>query len=288
MRLVRRLSTGFRLTRDSLGVLREYPRLVVFPLLGGSLTLAVGGVFYLAVFVADLVDGPLALAALFGFYFVTTFVASFVTAGLVASVDDAFHGRKPTLRAGLATAWEVKGMLVVWSTASAVVGVILRALERSESLLSRYVAGLFAVGWSLTTLFVVPVIVFENPSTRGLFARSASTFRATWGETLSANFGIGLLGFLGWLAGVVVILAVGAGLFSLVPWVGTSTVILGVVGLSVAIYLVGRTVQGIVKTALYVYATEGTIPAAFADFDFETLEGRIEAAASDDAESTAG
>ena len=286
MRLVRRLSTGFGLTRDSLRVLREHPRLVAFPLLGGSLTLAVGAVFYLAVFLADLVDGLLTLAALFGFYFVTTFVASFCTAGLVASVDDAFHDREPTFRTGLAAAWAVRRQLVVWSTVSALVGVILRVLERSESLLSRYVAGLFVVGWTLTTLFVVPVMVFEDVSTRGLFARSASTFRATWGETLSSNFGIGLLGFVGWLAGVAVILAVGAGLFSLVPWVGTSTVILGMVGLSVAVYLVGRTVQGIVKTALYVYATEGTVPPAFADFDFETLEGRVETAASDETEST--
>ncbi|MFW6321971.1 MAG: hypothetical protein ACOC0Z_08970, partial [Halohasta sp.] len=68
MRLVRRLSTGGRLTRDSLQVLREHPRLLLFPLGGGSATLAAAVAFYLSVVVADLVDGWLALAALFGTY----------------------------------------------------------------------------------------------------------------------------------------------------------------------------------------------------------------------------
>lgn len=282
MRLVRRLSTGLRLTRDSLRLLRSSPGLVAFPLLGGLSTLAFGAVLYLTVFVADLVDGWLTLAALFGFYVVTTFVASFFTAALVASVDDAFHGREPTLRGGLAAAWAIKYKLAVWAVISAVVGVVLRSLERSESLLSRYAAGLFAVGWTITTLFVVPVLVFEDVSARRMFSKSASIFKRTWGETLSANFGIGLLQIIAWLGGVAVIVAVGAGLFSLVPWLGTSTVILGVVGLSVVVSLVGRTVTGIVKTALYVYATEGTVPPAFADFDFETLEGRTAASTASD------
>ena len=283
MRLVRQLSTGVKLTRDSLRVLRREPSLAVFPLLGGGITLAVGAVAYLAVFVADLVDGWLTLVALFGLYFVTTFVASFFTAALVAAVADVFRGQDPTLRAGLAAAWDVKGALAVWSAISALVGVVLRLLERSESLLSRYVAGLFAIGWTLTTFFVVPVIVFEDVSVRGLFTTSAATFRDTWGETLGSNFGIGLLQFLVWLGGVAAAVAVGIGLFNLVPWVGTSTVILGVVGVTVAVYLVGRTVDGIVRTALYVYAADRTVPPAFAEFDFETLEGRTR---SDDEAST--
>lgn len=128
MRLVRRLSTGVWLARGSLGLLRNYPRLVAFRLLGGLATLAFGTLLYLTVFVTDLVDGWLTVVAL----------------------------------------------------------------------------------------------------------------------------------------------------FSLVPWVGTTTVILGVSGLSVGVSLVGRTVTGIVKTALYVYATEGAILPAFAGFGFEALEGRIE------------
>jgi len=283
MRLVRRLATGLRLTRSSLQVLRRYPTLLAFPLVGGSASLLLWVGLYVAVFTADLVTGWQAIAGLFGVYFATTFVAAFVTAGLVASVGEAFHGRTPTLRAGLAAAWEKKRPLAVWAAVSALVGVFLRSLERSESLLSRLVGAVFAVGWTITTLFVVPVIVFEDVSAQELFATSAARFRETWGETLGSNFGIGLLQVVVWLGGVAAVVAVGVGLFGLVPWVGTSTVILGVGGVSVAVYLVGRTVDGIVKTALYVYAADRTVPPAFGAFDFETLEGRT---GSDDEAST--
>ncbi|SEI53663.1 hypothetical protein SAMN05444271_102102 [Halohasta litchfieldiae] len=176
----------------------------------------------------------------------------------------------------MAAAWERKTEIAVWSVISAVVGVILRSLERSDSMLTRLVAGFFALGWTITTFFVIPVIVFEDVSPSELFSKSAGTFRETWGETLSSNFGIGLVQFGLWLVGMGVVVAVGVGLFSLVPAVGTTTVVLGAVGVSVGVYLVGQTVQGITKTALYIYAAERTIPPEFDDFDFESLDGRTE------------
>jgi len=63
-------------------------------------------------------------------------------------------------------------------------------------------------------------------------------------------------------------------LITVLPSVGTSTVILGAIGLTVGVYLVGQTVQGIAKTALYVYAAEGLVPSEFDNFDFETMGGR--------------
>jgi hypothetical protein len=276
MRLVHRFKTGLTLTRDSLTVLRKHPDLMLFPFFGGIATLAFGAVIYLTVFVGNLIGGGLEYVALFAFYFATTFVASFCTAALVSSVDDVFHGREPTFRGGMAAAWEMKTELAVWSVISAVVGVILRSLERSDSMLTRIVAGFFALGWTITTFFVIPVIVFEDVSVDELFSKSADTFRETWGETLSSNFGIGLVQFVLWLAGMGAVVAIGVGLFALVPAVGTTTVVLGAIGVTVGVYLVGQTVQGITKTALYVYASERTIPPEFDDFDFESLDGRTE------------
>jgi hypothetical protein len=247
---------------------------MLFPLCSGIATLSFGAVVYLTVFVGGLIGGGIEYIALFAFYFGTTFLASFFTAALVSSVDDVFHGRNPTLRTGLAAAWEMKTELAVWSLISAVVGVLLKSLERSDSFLARIAAGIFALGWTVTTFFIIPVIVFEDVSLDDLFSKSAGAFRDTWGETLSSSLGIGLIQFVLWLTGVAAVVAVGAGLFVLIPAVGTSTVILGVIGVSVGVYLVGKTVRGITKTALYVYASEQRIPPAFDDFDFETLDGR--------------
>jgi len=240
----------------------------------GIATLLFGAVLYLTVFVGGLLGGGIEYLALFAFYFVTTFVASFFTAALVSSVDDVFHGRNPTLRGGVAAAWEMKAELAVWSVISAAVGVLLRSMERSDSALSRIFAGLFALGWTITTFFIIPVIVFEDVSVREMFSKSAGTFRETWGETFSSTLGIGLIQFVGWLGGMAIVVAVGGVLFTVVPAVGTSTVILGAVGVTVGIYLVGQTVQGIAKTALYVYASERMVPSEFDNFDFKTMGGR--------------
>jgi len=286
MRLVQRFTTGLTLTRDSLIVLRAHPELLLFPFLGGVATLAFGAVLYLTVFVSGLVDGRLEYLAFFAFYFGTTFVASFLTAALVSSVDDVFHGREPTLSAGVAAAWEIKTELAVWSLISAVVGVVLRSLERSDSLLTRVVAGVFALGWTVTTFFVIPVLVFEDVSLGELFSKSAESFSETWGETLSSNFGIGLVQFVLWLGGVVATVTIGVGLFALVPAVGTTTAILGVFGVSVGVYLGGQTVRGITKTALYIYASERTVPPEFDDFDFESLDGRTDTSTTPENRST--
>lgn len=274
MRLLQRFKTGLTLTRDSLTVLRNHPDLLLFPFVSGIATLLFGAVLYLTVFVGGLLGGGIEYFALFAFYFVTTFVASFFTAALVSSVDDVFHGRNPTLRGGVAAAWEMKAELAVWSVISAVVGVLLRSMERSDSALSRIFAGLFALGWTITTFFIIPVIVFEDVSVREMFSKSAGTFRETWGETFSSTLGIGLIQFVGWLGGMAIVVAVGGVLFTVVPAVGTSTVILGAVGVTVGIYLVGQTVQGIAKTALYVYASERMVPSEFDNFDFKTMGGR--------------
>ena len=274
MRVLQRFKTGLILTRDSLAVLRNHPDLVLFPLISGLATLLFGVVLYLTVFVGGVLGGGLEYVALFGLYFVTTFVASFFTAALVSSVDDAFHNRNPTLRGGIAAAWNKKTELAVWSVISAVVGVLLRSLERSDSALSRIIAGFFALGWTITTFFVIPVIVFEDVSVSEMFSKSAGTFRETWGETFSSTLGIGLIQFALWVVGMALVVAVGGLLFMILPAVGTSTVILGGVGLTICVYLIGQTVQGIAKTALYVYAAEGLIPSEFDNFDFETMGGR--------------
>lgn len=271
-----RLKTGLTLTRDSLSVLKHHPDLMLFPLAGGIVSLLFGAMLYLTVFIGGLVGTGVEYVALFAFYFTTTFLASFFTAALVYSVNDAFHGRNPTLRNGMAAAWEMKGPLAVWSVISAIVGVLLNSLENSDSGLARIAASLFALGWTVTTFFIIPVIVFEDVSTTEMFTKSAGAFRDTWGETLGAGFGIGLVQLVGGLLGVTVVLAIGSGLFVIVPAVGISVVVLGVIGVVVVVYLVGQTVQGITKTALYLYAAEGTVPDEFDNFEFTTLGGRTE------------
>lgn len=279
MGILGNLKTGWTLSVDSLGVIREHPKLLAFPALSGVATAAFFLAFYVGVFATGaLVGGAGFEAGLFvalaAVYFATTFVASFFTAALVAAVNDALHGREPTIRGGMRAAWAKKAPIAVWSAIAAVVSLIVRQAERSNSPLARITSGFFALGWTVTTFFIVPVIVFEDVSVTEMFSKSAGTFRDTWGETLGAGLGLGVVQLLLAVAAValaVVAFVVGS---ALSPDAGFGlAVLVGGLGLLVA-YLVGQTIRGVTKTVLYLFAREGVRPESFADFDFETLGGR--------------
>ena len=271
----RRLKTGFGMARRSGRVLRDHPKLLAFPLIG-----AVSGIAFLAtlfggVFVVGSAfeePGPALYGAVFAAYLTETFVASFFSAGLVAATRTALDGGEPSVRGGLREAWGHKAPLFAWSVIAAVVGVVIQMIESNDNVVARVLAGLFAVAWGVMTYFVVPVIVFRDPSVRGMFEESARTFKDTWGESIGAMGAINLVTFLLALVGV----AVAAGVFFLLPAAGSGRVILTVVvGGSAVVFgvLLGKTLTGVAKTALYIYATENESPEYFEDMDFAGMGG---------------
>ena len=275
MGVVTRLMIGFGMARRSVRVLRSHPKLLVFPLISG-----LSGLAFLATLFGSLLltgplleePGPAIFAALFVAYLAETFVASFFTAALVAATRTAFRGEDPSIRAAVAAAWQRKLPLLVWSVVAAIVGVILRAIESEDNLVAHLLAAVFAVAWSVMTYFVVPVIVFRDPSITGMFKESARTFKDTWGESIGAMGAIDVVTFLLALGGVVLgaityVATAGLGTVQLVATlsVGGTAVVVGL--------LVGKALSGIAKTALYVYATERTAPEHFQDMDFGELGG---------------
>jgi hypothetical protein len=274
----KRLKIGFGMARRSGNVLLDHPKLLVFPLVGGLSGIAFlatlfGGLFFVGSVFED--PGVALYSALFAAYLVETFVASFFSAGLIAATRTTLEGKEPSVRDGLRKAWEHKEALLVWSVIAAVVGVVIRMIESQDNFVARILAGLFAVAWGVMTYFVVPVIVFRDPSVREMFEESARTFKNTWGESIGAMGAINVVTLILALVGV----AVGAAVFFLVPTATTGGLILtAVVGGSAVIFgvLVGKALTGIAKTALYVYATENAAPKYFEDMDFGRLGGENE------------
>lgn len=267
MQLFQRLKTGFVLTKDSLLVMRHNPELFLFPAVSG-----LAGLGFLAVFLgvtfglmAASLNG-VAIVALFVTYLVLTFISSFFAAALVHQTREVLAGNDASLRAGMAAAWDAKGPIVVWSLISATVGLIINAIENSDSRLGRLMGAIFGVAWTLMTFFVIPVIVFERVSTKEMFTRSAGTFKQTWGETPISLLGINVV------SAVVAVpfLLPGFYLFEtgLAP-IGIGLVLVG----ALLSFLVSQTLQGVVKTTLYLYASDGTRPEEFDDIDFGDLAG---------------
>lgn len=246
--------------KQSVSILRGHPKLAVFPVLSG-----VFGLVFLALVLtpmlgvlaldsgetATLVAGVAVVATL---YLGTAFITAFFTAALVHQTRAVLDGAEPSLRDGISGAWEVKGPLFIWAFISATVGVVLDAIAESDSTVGQVLSAVFGIAWTLLTFFVIPVIVFEKPSVKAMFERSAGLFKETFGETPISLFGVNVLAILVALP----VLAPGA-YFLFVAERAVVGLPLFVVGVLIG-QLLSSTLRGIVKTALYVYSTEGTRP----------------------------
>ena len=94
--------------------------------------------------------------------------------------------------------------------------------------------------------------------------RSLSVLRDTWGEALTANFGIGLVTFLAMLLVGIIPLVGGFVLLSTSVPLGAVVIAIGIAGLF-TVALVSSTLDSILLAALYLYAAEGKVPSHFND-----------------------
>lgn len=198
------------------------------------------------------VSGPIELAAYFVAIFVATAIATFFNAALVSCTRDALAGTPVSVRAGLAAAWRVKHRILVYALATATIGVVIQLLDEKLHVGGRLAAWLFSMGWSVLTFFIVPVMVLDEEAGLGsMFRTSGDTFIDTWGESLTADFGIGLVGLLVFLSllvpGVMFVLRYGH------PWVIGGLLAICFLTISLFTHALGY----IVRTELYRYAHDG-------------------------------
>lgn len=256
-----RVKTGYIVIRESIGILRNNRTLAAFPIVAGlaglAFILAIGaptiGVSTLDSDISTV--GALAGATLI--YFGTAFIAAFFSAGLVDQTQTVLEGDDASIKAGLRSAWEVKTPLVIWAIISASVGLIIDAISESDSVFAQILAMVIGVAWSLLTFFIIPVIVFEKPSTTEMFRQSGQRFKETYGETIIGMFGATIAGLLigipFFMAGIAALEVLGSLL------IGGPLIVIGVA----LAQIVSFTIRGIVKTGLYFYAEEGQRPNEF-------------------------
>ncbi|SFS54369.1 hypothetical protein SAMN04488556_1427 [Halostagnicola kamekurae] len=210
---------------------------------------------------SDRLVNALLIAGLFMFYLVLTFISTFFSTALVHASHDAFAGRQPDTYRSLILAKESVGSIFVWSVVSATIGVVLQLVGRRIQITSL----LFSMAWAAMTFFIVPVIALEQPSIRGMLTRSGAAFKDAWGESAVGATGIGMVqGVIVLIGGLVAVsVSVTTGNSQLVLTIGAITMIM--------MLLLGSTVGGIVKTALYLHANEGELPGEFAGINPDEL-----------------
>lgn len=266
-----RISTGWNLAKQSLQVLRLDKELLIFPLVSSITCLFVMATFAVPMFLTGAFEIPeegvsTTQKVWFGvlgflYYFVSYFVVIFFNSALIGCAIIRLKGGDPVVKDGIGAAMARLPQIAGWALVAATVGFILKAIESRSQKVGAIVSGLLGMAWSITTFFVIPVVVVEKTGPIDAIKRSVSIMKKTWGESLAANFGIGMITF---LACLLAILPIAGG----VALLGSSAVLGGVlIGLGVLwiviVSLISSALGSIVVAALYVYAAEDKMPAHF-------------------------
>jgi Family of unknown function (DUF6159) len=227
-------------------------KLLAFSILSGAITL----LFIISFIVPLLLTGqathmtpitPGSVALLFLFYIISYFEVTFLNTGLISCVLARLEGRIMTFGEGLGIAGRHIGSILVWAVIAATVGLILRVIQKRAGILGQIAAGIAGGVWSLVTMFVVPVMIFEE---KGVFASmkdSLTLFKKTWGESVVGNISIGIIFA---AVGIVGFLLVIAALFMGNIAVVTIAIVLFVVLVAI-LAIVASAMNGIFVVALY-------------------------------------
>lgn len=187
-------------------------------------------------------------------------IAVFFNGALVGAAHDRMTGGDPTVSSAVSRATKHLGGLVPWAILTATVGLVLQALRERSGAIGSFVVGLVGVAWEVVTFLVVPAVIIDDLGAVDAVKRSGNLLKTTWGENLAARVGFGLLGF---VAAIPIILVVVACLATGVTALIVLGIIVAVLG-AILLNSVLTALNAIFQTALYMYATTGSVPSDFA------------------------
>lgn len=270
------------LFRESWSFLAADKELMVIPLITMLLNVVLFGLlFLLATVVSRTLGMPvftgdslqtIDYVFLFCFYVAGAFTLAIAQAATVHTVYTRIHGGNATLGESLKIAFSHSTTLFVWALITSTIGIILQNISQRSQLLGKIVAGLLGAGWAVVTFFVIPSVVITKKSAFDAIPHSLATFRRTWGETLVSNIGLGVAFFLMYLVAIATVVGLIIGGVQLQnSFLIITAIILGFLWIIFA-SLAQAALQGILKTLLYVYATEDRVPA---NFSSELLEAML-------------
>ncbi len=204
---------------------------------------------------------------LFVTYLGLAVISTFFNVCVVHTAKERFEGGNPTFFRTIGYALSKLHLIFLWGLLSATVGVILSAIRsagnNSRSAVGKIAANAVAnagsLAWSITTLFVVPAMVYYNLSPFKAIKKSIQTLKKTWGESIIKYFGMGIVKFLVYF---LIILLIGVGLYFTIN-ISLSAILITVgVGLLLIIIaaLLFSCADQVFDTALFVYADKGKVP----------------------------
>ena len=268
-----RISNTIALAKVSWRVLRKDRELLVIPVLSFLASIAALALIWLPTLSAVDASGlagksedPGAVLLVVGVItaMALSIVSVFFNGALVAGAYERLSGGDPTVRSALGRAVSRLPGLLPWAILTGTVGLVLQAVRERAGWLGRFVVNMVGMAWETATFLVVPAVVIDDHGAVSGLKASASLLKRTWGENIAARVGFGLLGFIAIIPAVVVVAAAGAlggaalvlGILVAVPYVALLVVVL-------------TALNAVFQTALYLYATTGSVPTEFDDSNLQ-------------------
>ena len=278
-----RIVNGWALGREAFALMKQHPKLVVFPILSGLSFLGIlagivtGAFLRPDLFGIDVTHGSngsfsasgtyVSLIWGFGLYFVLAFIGTFFNTALCGTILARHLTGRVSLLDGLAAAFRRLPQILAWTFVAATVGIILAQvkewLDKYLSWFGWIFGSLLETAWAATVYFVAPILAVEGVGPITALKRSASLLKSRWGETAGAEFSttwalwplhlFGLVSLLGMLF---------TGSFATGATLAGSMLAFSV---AFALYLLVAVVlhsimSGVIKSHLYLYATTGETP----------------------------
>lgn len=268
------ISRSWQFAKMSYSMIWIHKRLLVFPVISSIAAVLVMASFILPLWqTGQLVDwlefldeetvtqaDPFMYVTAFLFYFCNYFVIVFFNVGLVSSVMRIMNGGSASVGYGLSFALRRLPQIFGWALISAIIGVLLKAIENSNKRAARIVVAILGSAWTALTYFVIPVIVVEGYSPIKAFRESTSILKKSWGTALVGNFSLGTIGFFLALPLILVLFFVfGAAFNSENIYAIGAAVVFAVISVAM-LAATTAAADGIFKVYLYTWATGRSLP----------------------------
>lgn len=276
-----RFSNGQALGREAFAVMREQPKLLVFPAIAMlAAILLMIGILLRSFWLLPLVrhgnqflfdyEQPfpwLGLSALaIGGYFALAFIVIFFNSALCGSVLMRHETGKLSLRFGLSMAMRNLPAILGWTlfatTIGAALSVMTSVLDEKFGFIGDLVGSLFEAAWAAMIYFAGPILVAEGLGPLALIKRSGTMLKERWGQTTGGEFSCTWAIWPLHLVGLLLILTAGGMAYTGVPMSGA---VFASLASAIIIYAVlagtlHSVMSGILKSHMYAYALTGQVP----------------------------
>ncbi len=273
------IGRSWQFAKISYGIIWDFKKLIIFPLLSTIAAAAIIASFVAPLWASGTLETWLAFldeesgtaastsdqvtmyVTLFLFYLCNYFVLVFFNAALTACAMKVVDGETPTVGYGLSMAGKRLPQIAAWAFVSAVIGVILKAIENMNEKAGYFIAAILGTAWTALTYFVVPVVVMEGVGPITAIKRSVGTLKSTWGEALVGNFSMGILAFL-----VIIPAGILVGVLGAMAYAAGNVIMVGLlIAVAVLIMVIAFAATGaadvVFKALLYNHATGRSVPA---------------------------